>query len=185
MRPGNLLHPRATKVARSQKSPGTGKLSKRPASTWAGMSSSQESLRRFLPRHSVAAPPGLAQVPGVRFLRHMESIGPMGSQTPFSAGTGVPPPVGRLPIPAKERDGRSASCSSSTMSSTGYSSIGLLASRARLRFTGMLRINSGQSPVKELPSNGYCVFPRVSHRRGSPHRSASICVHLRPSKWSL
>jgi hypothetical protein len=38
----------------SQKAPCKGKPSKRPDSTWAGLSSSQESLRRFLPRHSAA-----------------------------------------------------------------------------------------------------------------------------------
>ena len=36
------------------------------------------------------------------------------------------------------RDGRNTPCSSSTMSSGRYSSIGLLASIARLRFTGSL-----------------------------------------------
>ncbi len=42
---------------------------------------------------------------------------------------------------------------------TGYSLIGLLASRARLRFTGIVRISSGQRPANELSSNGECVFP--------------------------
>jgi hypothetical protein len=53
----------------------------------------------------------------MRFLRHAESIGPMGSLKPVKAGAGVPPPVGRLRGPAKGRDGRSAPCSSSAMSS--------------------------------------------------------------------
>src|SRR6266404_2706600 len=34
-----------------QKAPATGRLSKRPAATWAGLSSSQESLRRFFSPH--------------------------------------------------------------------------------------------------------------------------------------
>jgi len=37
---------------------------------------------------------------------------------------------------------------------TGYSLIGLLASRARLRFTGIARISAGRSGEKELSSNG-------------------------------
>jgi len=37
---------------------------------------------------------------------------------------------------------------------TGYSLIGLLASRARLRFTGIVRISAGQQSAKELSSNG-------------------------------
>ena len=37
---------------------------------------------------------------------------------------------------------------------TGYSSIGLLASRARLRFTGIARISAGLQIEKELSSNG-------------------------------
>jgi hypothetical protein len=62
-------------------------------------------------------PPGTRMAPGMRFSRHAESIGPMGSLTPVKAGAGVPPPVGRLRGPAKERDGRSAPCPSSAMSS--------------------------------------------------------------------
>jgi hypothetical protein len=60
---------------------------------------------------------------------------------------------------------------------TGYSSIGLLASRARLRFTGIVRISAGQISEKELSSNGICVFVPVSHRRGSPQVSVFIGVH--------
>jgi hypothetical protein len=61
---------------------------------------------------------------------------------------------------------------------TGYSSIGLLASRARLRFTGTVRINSGLAGENELSSNGNCVFSFVSHLWGSPHNlrsSVFIC----------
>jgi hypothetical protein len=107
----------ATEVARSQKAPCTGKLSKRPDSTWAGLLSSQESLRRFLPRHSVAAVPRPQKIPGKRFLRQAESIGPMGLLNHLN-----PRPECRLPLvgprsPVKERDGRSALCSSSATSS--------------------------------------------------------------------
>src|SRR5271155_2535556 len=52
---------------------------------------------------------------------------------------------------------------------TGYSSIGLLASRARLRFTGIIRISAGQIAEKELSSNGKVRLSPVSHGRGSPH----------------
>jgi len=56
-----------------------------------------------------------------------------------SPEVGVPPPVGRPPRPGKRRDGRSASrLIVRDEFRTGYSSIGLLASRARLRFTGIL-----------------------------------------------
>src|SRR5580658_8556817 len=46
---------------------------------------------------------------------------------------------------------------------TGYSLIGLLASRARLRFTGIVRINCGQRSEKELSSNGKVRLSPVSH----------------------
>jgi hypothetical protein len=41
---------------------------------------------------------------------------------------------------------------------TGYSLIGLLASRAPLRFTGIVRISYGQNPEKELYRTVNCVF---------------------------
>jgi hypothetical protein len=62
-------------------------------------------------------PPDTHKLPGMRFLRHAESIGPMWSLTPLKTGAGLPPPVGRPRGPAKGRDGRSAPCSSSAMSS--------------------------------------------------------------------
>jgi hypothetical protein len=55
---------------------------------------------------------------------------------------------------------------------TGYSSIGLLASRARLRFTGIVRISSGQRSAKELSSNREVRLSPVSHRRGAPQKRA-------------
>ena len=64
--------------------------------------------------------PKPGRVSGMRFLRQAESIGPMGLNCKSKnrrPGGGVPPPVGRPPSPSKERDGRSALCSSSAMSS--------------------------------------------------------------------
>jgi hypothetical protein len=66
---------------------------------------------------------------------------------------------------------------------TGYSSIGLLASRARLRFTGIARINAGQISGNELSSNGKVRLSPVSHRKGSPHSSVFIGVHRWPIKF--
>jgi hypothetical protein len=60
---------------------------------------------------------------------------------------------------------------------TGYSSIGLLASRARLRFTGTVRISSGQRSAKELSSNGEVRLYTVSHRRGAPQFLVFNCVN--------
>jgi hypothetical protein len=64
-------------------------------------------------------PPRIEDTPGLRFSRHAESIGPMWSQNQNHLNLG---PSCRLPLvgaraPVKERDGRSASCSSSAMSS--------------------------------------------------------------------
>ena len=54
---------------------------------------------------------------------------------------------------------------------TGYSLIGLLASRARLRFTGIARIHAGRFGANRISSNGNSVFSLVSHLRGAPqHR---------------
>ena len=60
---------------------------------------------------------------------------------------------------------------------TGYSLIGLLASIARLRFTGIVRIALDSAPEQQLSLNGNSVFSLVSHPRGSPHLSVFICVH--------
>jgi hypothetical protein len=61
------------------------------------------------------------QAPGMRFLRQAESIGPMGSQNQnqnhFNLGAECRLPLVGPPAPVKERDGRSALCSSSAMSS--------------------------------------------------------------------
>jgi len=56
---------------------------------------------------------------------------------------------------------------------TGYSLIGLLASRARLRFTGIVRISPGQRGENELSSNGKVRLYIVSHLRGAPQNPRS------------
>jgi hypothetical protein len=62
--------------------------------------------------------PKIQKISGMRFGRHAESIGPMGSRNRNSKpGGGVPAPRGGPPSPSKERDGRSTLCSSSAMSS--------------------------------------------------------------------
>src|SRR5436853_2461758 len=114
-----------------------------------------------------------------------ESIGPMLVQTtPKSKpnpGWDQPPPAGRPRAPGKRtRREDHALLIVRDEFSTGYSSIGLLASIARLRFTGTVRIALDRAPGKELSSNGNGVFSLVSHEWGSPHiQSALIGVHRR------
>ncbi len=58
--------------------------------------------------------PEKEQLPGVRFFRHAESIGPMERS---NLGVGCRLPLVGSQAPVKERDGRCAPCSSSAMSS--------------------------------------------------------------------
>jgi hypothetical protein len=60
---------------------------------------------------------------------------------------------------------------------TGYSLIGLLASIARLRFTGTVRIALDRGPGKAVSSNGYSVFSLVSHEWGSPQVGGFFCAN--------
>ncbi len=76
-----------------------------------------ERLRRSLTRHSVTAVANNPGMPRVRFLRHGGIYHSDGAFRAIRAGAGLPPPVGRHRGPAKERDGRSAPCPSSAMSS--------------------------------------------------------------------
>jgi hypothetical protein len=64
-------------------------------------------------------PSRIEKTPEVRFSRHAESIGPMWSQNQnhLNLGPGCRLPLVGARAPVKERDGRSASCSSSAMSS--------------------------------------------------------------------
>src|SRR2546430_1479657 len=113
-----------------------------------------------------------------------ESIGPMLVQTtPKSKpnpGWDQPPPAGRPRAPGKRtRREDHALLIVRDEFRTGYSSIGLLASRARLRFTGTVRLNAGRFAANQISSNGNGVFSPVSHQKGSPHPSAFIRVHRR------
>src|SRR5207245_7218140 len=114
-----------------------------------------------------------------------ESIGPMLVQTtPKSKpnpGWDQPPPAGRPRAPGKRtRREDHALLIVRDEFRTGYSSTWLLASIARLRFTGIVRIALDRAPGKELSSNGNGVFSLVSHEWGSPHQSAFIGVYRRP-----
>src|ERR1700735_4579381 len=64
---------------------------------------------------------------------------------------------------------------------TGYSSIGLLASRARLRFTGIARISAGRSGEKELSSNGevriFTCLTQGVHPNMSRSHECERCTH--------
>jgi len=55
----------------------------------------------------------------------------------------------------------------------------LLASIARLRFTGNVRIALDSGVAEKLSLNGNCVFSFLSQPRGAPHLSALICVVLK------
>jgi hypothetical protein len=88
----------------------------------------------------------------MRFQGMAESIGPMlvRTKTKSWGGTDRLPMVGPV-AQAKERVGRTTPFSSSAMSSApGYSLIGLLASRARLRFTGTARIKLWTAQRKRI-----------------------------------
>ena len=67
----------------------------------------------------------------------------------------MPPPVGRHPSLGKDAtEERAWGTIVRDEFRTGYSLIGLLASIARLRFTGKPRINPGQGDANRISSNG-------------------------------
>src|SRR6266487_1365390 len=75
-------------------------------------------------------------------------------------GRDRPPPAGRAPIPGKRtRREDHALLIVRDEFRTGYSLIGLLASRARRRFTGMAIINAGRFGGNRISSNGTASFP--------------------------
>ena len=108
--------------------------------------------------------------PSMRFQGRAESIGPMWSnenqilgREPISSRRSAPSPGKRT-----RREDHALLIVRDEFR-TGYSLIRLLASRARLRFTGTARINSGRKNENGISSNGNCVFSLVSHEWGSPH----------------
>jgi hypothetical protein len=137
------------------------------------------SPRRITKIPSLPLLPTILGRPSMRFPGRAESIGPMWPNKTKSWGGDRSPPVGRPPGPGKRtRREEHALLIVRDEFRTGYSLIGLLASRARLRFTGTVRINCGRKIQNRLPSNGKCGFPSVSHSRGTPHYlrlSAFIC----------
>ena len=86
--------------------------------TRSGLLPSQESLRRSLPRHSVATKASRNRSDSRKaFSEASRNLSVRCRLDDPRLGPGVPPPVGRPRRPAKRRDGRNAPCSSSTMSS--------------------------------------------------------------------
>jgi len=114
MRPGNLLSAGLRKWREAKGRPVQGNSPNDRILRGPGCHRHKRVCVDFFPATPLPQPPGLPQIPGLRFPRHAESIGPMWL---LRARAGVPPPVGRPRGPAKERDGRSAPCSSSAMSS--------------------------------------------------------------------
>ena len=169
-------------MARSRKLPLTGKRSARPAGKPGDFLIAKESLQRSLPRHFLLPASNHTERSVCVFKAWAESIGPMLVQNKNQIlGRGRPPPDGQPRGPGKRtRREDHALLIVRDEFRTGYSSIGLLASIARLRFTGTVRIALDREPGKAVSSNGNCVFSAVSHRRGSPHLSAFISVHRRP-----
>ena len=83
----------------------------------------------------------------MRFLRH-DGIYRSDVSSLLINPVQMPPPVGRPRCQAIARDGRSTPCPSSAMSSGRLFLGGLLASRARFRFTDIARIELLPHPAK-------------------------------------
>jgi hypothetical protein len=113
--PGSTYSEGAPEVVRSQESPLQGNSPNDRILRGPDCNRHRRACVPFFP--TTPSPPGIRTAPGWRFLRHAESIAPMGFVQPLEARAGVPPPVGRLRSPAKGRDGRSTPCSSYAMSS--------------------------------------------------------------------
>src|SRR5437763_11432807 len=80
-----------------------------------------------------------------------------------------PPPAGRPRSPGKRtRREDHALLIVRDEFRTGYSLIGLLASRARRRFTGTAIINAGRFGENRIPSNGTASFPSCLTQRVHP-----------------
>src|SRR2546423_15186149 len=98
----------------------------------------------------------------MRFLGRAESIGPMWSKRKPNPGWGQPPPAGRPRNPGKRtRREDHALLIVRDEFRTGYSLIGLLASIARLRFTGDRRISC--TPQEHQPKGDISTLPETRH----------------------
>jgi hypothetical protein len=109
----------------------------------------------------------------MRFQGRAESIGPIWAQTQTKSqsqilGRDRPPPAGRPGPRQKNASEDHALLIVPDEFRADYSSIGLLASRARHGFTGIARIRCGQSTETELSSNGKLRLFPVFYGRGAP-----------------
>jgi hypothetical protein len=94
----------AREKARSQKVPGTGKRTARPAGK-PGSSSALVRLRRFL-LHPLPCRESKPEDLSMRFLRHAESISPMWGVNPSLGWSNDLPPVNSSPSPRTRREER-------------------------------------------------------------------------------
>ena len=166
-------HPRRVgkKVARSRKLPLTGKLSARPAGKPGDFLIAKESLQRSLPRHLLLAASNHTERSVCVFKAWRNLSVRCGSER--KPNPGAEPTASRWSAPGPGKRTRREDHALLIVRDefrTGYSSIGLLASIARLRFPGNARITLDGKWSVGLSSNCNCVFSLVSHRRGSPHK---------------
>ena len=148
--------------ARSQKAPMTGKLTARPAGR-PGSCLALVSLRRFLLRLTPFTNPGIPEDLRLRFLRNAESIRPMWGVNPSLGWSNGLPPIGSNPSPRTRREEHVLPIVRMS-SGPGYSLIGVIATRARLRFTGRPRLT--------------CTFPQpweIGHFYFARNRTFLLC----------
>jgi hypothetical protein len=159
---GLILPARAAERAVIQRSPVQGN-SPNARKDYPDFKASPESLLRCPPTHSTTrtvarqecAPAGEPQARNLAFFQARRNLsvrcGPKSKSKPSKPEGAVPPSVGRPASLGQRRDGRSVPCLIVRDEfRTGYSSIGLLASRARLRFTGSPSIT--------------CTFPSIRQK---------------------
>jgi hypothetical protein len=170
-------------VARSRQLPITGKRSARPAGKPGDFLIAKESLQPSLLRHFLLAAADHTERSVCVFKAWRNLSVRCGQNKNQILGRDRPPPDGRPRGPGKRtRREDHALLIVRDEFRTGYSLIGLLASIARLRFTGTVRIALDRAPDQELSLNGNSVFSLVSHRRGSPHENKMLIrVHRRSS----
>src|ERR1035438_7407658 len=138
-------------VARSRKLPITGKRSARPAGKPGDFLIAKESLQRSLPRHFLLSASNHTErsVCVCKAWRNLSVR--CGQNKNQILGRDRPPPDGRPVAPGKRtRREDHALLIVRDEFRTGYSLIGLLASRARLRFTGTARIKLWTAQRKRI-----------------------------------